>query len=148
MIVYHFVGSALRDGRPIPPDGEWLEHTGPVIPCESGLHGSEHPFDALQYAPGETLCLCELEGDLQSHGDPVNKWVGRRRKILKRIDATHLLRRFAADQALSVANLWAMPPVVRRYLETLDESLRAAAGYAAKSEFKSRVDKAFSEVPQ
>ena len=53
MKAYHFVGSTLRDGSPIPGDGEWLEHTGEVKICSSGLHASKHPFDALrpwQYA--------------------------------------------------------------------------------------------------
>ena len=44
---YHFTGDTLRDGRPIPKPGVWLKHDGPVIPCKSGLHASEHPFDAL-----------------------------------------------------------------------------------------------------
>ena len=44
---WHFVGDCLRDGRPIPADGEWLIHKGPVEICASGrthhaqLH-SEH----------------------------------------------------------------------------------------------------------
>ena len=50
---YHFVGDELRDGRPVPPVGEWLVHDGPVKMCESGLHASRHPFDALMYAPGD-----------------------------------------------------------------------------------------------
>ena len=37
---YHFVGSTLRDGRPVPPDGEWLVHDGPVEMCASGLHAA------------------------------------------------------------------------------------------------------------
>ena len=128
---YHFVGKTLRDGRPIPPDGEWLVHEGTVVPCESGLHASEHPYDALRYAPGATLCLVELEGDLQSHGDPVDKWVGRRRRILARIDADKLLRRFAADEALRMAHLWKMPAIVLEYLVTLDESKREASRAAS-----------------
>ena len=35
---WHFVGDTLRDGRPVPPDGEWLEHTGPIDWCRSGLY--------------------------------------------------------------------------------------------------------------
>ena len=129
---YHFVGDTLRDGRPVPPDGEWLEHVGPLIPCEAGLHASEHPFDAMRNAPGATLCLVELDGEIIPHGNPVDKVVARRRRIVRRIDATHLLRRFAADQALSVAHLWDIPPVVREYLTTLDESKRTAARLAAR----------------
>ena len=133
MLGYHFVGETLRDGRPVPSDGEWLEHVGPVVPCQAGLHMSEHPFDAIKYAPGGTLCLVELEGDLQPHGCPVDKWVGRRRKIIKRIDADLLLRRFAADQALAVSHLWDMPLVVREYLITLDKANQAAAMAAARA---------------
>ena len=146
MLGYHFVGETLMDGRPIPPNGEWLIHDGPVAPCESGLHMSEHPFDALKYAPGSTLCLVELDGDIVAHGTPEqDKHVGRRRRILVRADATTMLRRFAADQALSVAHLWDMPDIVREYLTTLDESKRDAAGDAAWSaavriEFKFSVD--------
>jgi hypothetical protein len=130
MKAYHFTKKTLRNGQPIPPIGEWLEHTGPIVACSSGLHASEQPFDALQYAPGNLLHLVELEGDLVSHGNPMDKWVGRRRKILKTIDAEPLLRKFARQCALDVVHLWKCPNVVRRYLETGDESLRAAA-YAA-----------------
>lgn len=28
MLAYHFVAEKLRDGRKIPPDGEWLVHEG------------------------------------------------------------------------------------------------------------------------
>lgn len=41
---YHFVGETLRDGRPVPADGEWLEHDGKIIMCEAGLHASLHPL--------------------------------------------------------------------------------------------------------
>jgi hypothetical protein len=125
---YHFVGATLRDGRAIPPDGEWLIHDGPVVMCEFGLHASRDPFDALTYAPGETLCMVECEDVVSEDSD---KLVCRRRRIVKRRDATAMLREFARAQALSVAHLWDCPPVVRQYLETGDESLRAAASAAA-----------------
>ena len=121
---YHFVGAALRDGRAIPPDGEWLTHDGPVIMCWSGLHASRDPFDALTYAPGETLCIVECEDVVR---EDVDKLVCRRRRIIKRAGATTMLREFARAQALDVAHLWDCPPVVRQYLETGDESLMAAA---------------------
>jgi len=132
MIGYHFTSDKLRNGNPIPPIGEWLIHEGDIVPCVSGLHASEHPFDALAYAPSEMLHLVELDGDLISHGDPIDKWVGRRRKIIKTINATELLRKFARWCALQVIDLWDAPDVVKRYLETGDESLRAAAGAAAR----------------
>jgi hypothetical protein len=134
MRAYHFTGHVLRDGRPIPVIGEWLEHDGPVVPCESGLHASEHPFDALQFAPGNLLHLVEIEGDLQEHGNPVDKVVGRRRRIVATIDAEPLLREFARWCALQVIHLWDAPQIVREYLETGDESKRDAACAAAWAE--------------
>jgi len=131
MLGYHFTADTLRDGRPIPAQGEWLEYDGPIVPCCTGLHASKHPFDALQYAPGSQLHFVELDGALQSHGDPVNKWVGRRRKILASIDATDMLCEFARWCALQVIDLWDAPYVVRKYLATGDESLMLAARAAA-----------------
>ena len=127
IIGYHFTGSKLTNGDPIPPVGVWLTHTGEVVPCRAGLHASEHPFDALNFAPGNLLHHVELRGELVSHGDPPDKWVGRERKILKTIDAEKLLRRFACDQALSVIHLWDAPRVVCDYLTNPMEKTRIAA---------------------
>jgi hypothetical protein len=93
-----------------------------------GLHASGHPFDALLYAPGSTLHLVHLDGELIEHGSPVDKVAARRRKIVATIDAEPLLREFARKCALSVIHLWDAPEVVKQYLTTGDESLRAAAG--------------------
>jgi hypothetical protein len=74
--------------------------------------GQMQPFNALKIGRGSYLHRVK-EGKVTT------------------IDATHLLRRFAADQALSVAHLWDMPKIVRDYLTKLDEGKRAAAQYAA-----------------
>lgn len=135
MLVYHFHNGELRDGRPLPDIGEWLEHYGPTIPCKYGLHGSEHPFDALKYAPGPYLDRDDLDGNLVPHGDPIDtidKWCGQRRMRLATIDATDLLREFARWCALQVIHLWDAPGVMRRFLETGDETLREAAYAAAE----------------
>lgn len=129
-IAYHFVGRTLRDGTPIPPDGEWLICAGEVVICESGLHASRAPWDALHYAPGATLCKVECEDIVTEHSD---KFVCRKRRIIKRIDATELLRLAACKFALAVIHLWDAPAVVREYLETGDESKRHAARDAAGS---------------
>lgn len=128
MRAWHFVGDKLRDGRPIPADGEWLVHEGPVQICESGLHASREPFDALKYAPGATVCLVECEDVVEEQAD---KLVCRRRRIVARMDVTELLRRFARLRALSVIHLWRSDPpdVVLEYLMTGAE--RAAAYDAA-----------------
>ena len=131
VLAWHFVGPTLRDGRPVPADGVTLRHEGKVIPCESGLHASRHPFDALRFAPGETLCLVRCSGIIVPHGDPENKIACSERTILARMDFTEPLRYFARMQALSVIHLWNAPNVVLDYLMTGDESIRAAAGDAA-----------------
>ena len=131
MIGYHFTTTTLRDGRPIPPIGEWLVHDGPIAPCQSGLHASEHPADAMEYAPGPLLHRVELDGELVAHGSLDDKWVGRRRRILASIDATDLLREYARWCALQVIGLWDAPDVVREYLTTGNDDLRAAARAAA-----------------
>jgi hypothetical protein len=124
LLAFHFVNTTLRDGRPVPPDGEWLEHAGPIKICRSGLHASRHVADAMQHAPGTTLCYVEL-GDIAEEQD--DKVVARRRKIIARFDATDLLRADARASALSVIHLWKAPDVVRKYLETGDEALRVEA---------------------
>ena len=129
-IAYHFVGDTLRDGTPVPKNGVWLKHTGVVRMCESGLHFSYDPFDALEYAPGPILCMVEVDGVVQVGTD---KGVCSKRKIIKRFDCTDILNYFARMQALSVIHLWEQTPpdVVLDFLMTGDESLRAAARDAA-----------------
>jgi hypothetical protein len=147
-IYYHFTSEKLRDGRPIPPIGEWLEHDGKVIMCESGLHASQTAFDALQYAPGQMLHQVELDGIVKTDTD---KLVAKRRKIIATIDATALLRLFARKQALIVIHLWDFPAITREYLETGDENKRAAARDAAwdaardaaKDQFNAMVEESF-----
>jgi hypothetical protein len=125
---WHFVGKTLRDGSPIPPDGEWLEFKGKLEMCATGLHASREPFDALQYAPSETLCLVECAGEVIEGDD---KLVCSKRRIVARMDAAEMLRYFARMQAMSVVHLWDAPEVVLDYLMTGDESVRAAARAAA-----------------
>lgn len=132
IFAWHFVGDTLRDGRPVPADGVKLVHAGEVIPCGSGLHASIHPFDALRYAPGATLCLVRCGGVIKHHGDPTDKLACSERTIVACMDATEMLRYFARMRALSVAHLWDAPDVVLDYLMTGDESVRAAARAAAK----------------
>jgi hypothetical protein len=133
-LAWHFVADKLRDGRPVPTDGEWLEHDGQLVMCESGLHFSRQPFDALQYAPGAILCLVEVGGKIiEKNGD--DKGICSRRKIIARMDATELLRYFARMQALSVIHLnedLCGNEAVVDYLMTGDESFRDAARAAAR----------------
>lgn len=127
---WHFVGPTLRNGHPVPPDGVWLEYDGPlpIIMCERGLHASVDPFDALQYAPGNTLCRVTLDGDILADTD---KHVATRRLIHTRRDMKSTLRAFSRRCALDVIHLWDAPLIVKEYLETGDESKQYPAGAAA-----------------
>ena len=128
-IGYHWVGDKLRDGSPVPPNGEWLRYDGPIELCKSGLHWSESPWDALTYAPGPVLCRVETRGETITGDD---KCVSRERRIISRRDMTAELRAFARSEALGVIHLWNVPEIVRQYLITGDESLRDAAWAATR----------------
>jgi hypothetical protein len=106
---YHFTDLLLRDGRPLPRPNEWLKHKGDVVVCQQGLHASEHPYDALQYAPGKYLHKVVLRGDLESNGIPVDKWAGRERKIIATIDAELLLSDYV---------LWLYPEVWKEWTKS------------------------------
>ena len=125
---FHFTSDKLRNGSPIPPVGEWLVFPGKPIICEQGLHASEHPFDALQYAPGNNLHIVELRGITDKHLDKV---VAKERKIVTSIDAEDLLYRCSRKFALDVIHLWNPPQIVLDYLKTGNKSIRKAAGDAA-----------------
>ena len=96
---YHYTDGSLRNGS-LPRIGKWLEHSGPVEICKSGLHASRHPFDALRYAPGSYLHLVEVDDIVAEEED---KLVCRRRKILKTIQADRINRRFACECAALAA---------------------------------------------
>jgi hypothetical protein len=108
-----------------------VEHTvkGYPEPCKRGLHASERILDALQYAPGPIIWRVELSGRIKRGDDKVA--ATRRKYIAGGLDISDILRKFARKQALSVAHLWDIPEIVRRYLEIGDEFIRAAAWAAA-----------------
>lgn len=97
---YHFVADALRDGSPVPANDVWISAKGGLELCANGMHASAHVSDALQYAPGPTLCLVELRGKILTAHDKV---CARRRRIVARFDATDLLR---ADARAPVRGLF------------------------------------------
>jgi hypothetical protein len=127
-LAWHFVNNTLRDGTPIPADGVTLKHKGPLELCASGFHASVRLIDALNHAPGNTLCRVECGGTIKHDND---KLVCLERTILWRIDATDLIRQFARQCALDVVHLWDAPDLVRQYLTTGDEKLMYAASDAA-----------------
>ena len=115
------------DGRAIEL-GKRYSVTGKLVICANGLHGSRHPIDALQYAPGPILYRTLHSGTVIEQDD---KLCSRHRVHVEKRDTTAMLRLFARQQALSVIHRWEAPDVVRQYLETGDESLRDAARAAA-----------------
>ena len=126
ILAWHFCADTLRDGLPIPKDGEWLKFDDKPILCEQGLHASLNPFDALQYAPGATLCRVALRGEVVEGND---KLCATERMIICRMDATELLRYFARMQAVKALEYWQGPPpdVVLDYLMTGEKAIRDAA---------------------
>jgi hypothetical protein len=147
MKAWHFVGKTLRDGSPIPADGVQLVYHGALKLCESGLHASLHPYDALMYAPGDTLCLVHCAGKIIQDTD---KLVCSERTIIARMDATEMLRYFARMQALSVIDHYpnSDDDAVFDYLMTGEgaTAARSAAdsAYSAADSAYSAVDSAYS----
>ena len=127
---WHFSSATLRDGSPLPKVGHWERYSGPLKMCVSGLHVGITPWDALQYAPGDTLRMVEYAevGEQQS-----DKIVCARRRTIAQMDATEMLRYFARLQAISCLDRWKSDPpdVVMDYLATGNEEVRAAALAAA-----------------
>ena len=121
-------GKTLRDGRPLPADGEVLRHDGPVEIRKSGLHFSERCLDALSFAPGSIVHRVECRNVLESQYD---KSVCRERVSLWRIDASDILMAFARRCALDALTLFISPSVLREYLTTANASIRNAAHLAA-----------------
>jgi hypothetical protein len=101
--------------------------------CEYGLHACPRLWDCLDYAQGTVICKVTL-GDTIIAPANENKVVSNARTVIAMTTAAEgerILREFARWCALQVIHLWDAPDVVRRYLETGDESLRDAARAAA-----------------
>ena len=119
--------------RPIVDETVTLD--GEIVLCEHGLHASPRIIDALGYCPNGPVVLCEvtLGGTIVTDND---KSAASERTIIRMLEPEQtkaMLREFARWCALSVAHLWNMPDVVRQYLETGNESIRAAARVAAEA---------------
>lgn len=138
MLAYHFVrNNKLRDGTPIPSDGEKLVYSGDLILCCYGLHASVKILDALRYAPGFTLCRVECGGKIIEGRDKI---VCSERTILWRKDIRGILLSFARECASDVLHLWDAPESVKSFLATGEDASVAVAasrdaattaGYAA-----------------
>ena len=130
---WHFLSNDKKfgygDGNVAEP-GYVYSVEGPIKLCSWGLHASERAIDALKYAPGNMIGRVVLSGEI-IRGD--DKLVATHREYLWIADAEETLRSFARWSALQVIHLGDAPDVVRRYLESGNESLRSAAESAARS---------------
>ena len=109
----------------------WIYSVKPPIQmCRWGLHASKKASDALKYAPGPVVGRVLLSGAITHDED---KLCATHREYLWIADATDVLRAHACWCALQVIDLWDAPNVVRRYLESGDESLMARAAARARA---------------
>ena len=136
-LAWYFSGPPAADGRfTVANRGDLytvpctLTEAPPAVLCRRGLHASARALDALRYAWGADLWLHRVEVDGEVV-EGVDKVAGTIRRHLWAAPADATLRAFARRCALDVGHLWDMPEVVRRYLETGNESLRSAAEAAA-----------------
>ena len=109
LLAYHFLSEDMTTNFGNEPPwtvGESRSVAGEIIPCKSGYHGSPTLWDALTYAPGPVACLVELSGDVQPHGDPVDKYAASTRKLLAAVNIETELRLFAADCAEHVLPIY------------------------------------------
>ena len=92
---WHFCkGMKLRDGTPL-VQGK-VYHVADPIMCERGLHASVKPLDALDYAPGNTMCRVRCWGETIVGDD---KLVSEYRVADTIIDAEQLLGFWACNIA-------------------------------------------------
>jgi hypothetical protein len=92
-----------------------------MIGRELGNLAHDHPYDALQEARGSVLHFL-VEPWPREWGDM---------RIIRRLDATDLLKEFTRWCALQVADLWDASPNALTYLKTGDRSLEAEVGELA-----------------
>ena len=115
------------DGRMVEV-GVPLEIDGPPVLCARGIHACRRAIDALKYAESAIVARVECGGEIVEGDD---KLTCTQLIPVAIFDATDALRHFARLCALDVIEKWDAPEIVRRYLETGDESIREAAWDAA-----------------
>ena len=133
-----------RDGWDLPRGsrrGSWRRVTGPLIPCENGLHVCREQ-DLISWIQGERLYEAEARGDQVDGGD---KLVVREARLVRRVAGWNetTLRLFAADCAERALlgeqkagrepdrRLWAAVKAARDYAHGLISQAELAAARAA-----------------
>lgn len=111
IMALHFLREDMTAGEGNEPawvvgDSRTLPAHRTIIPCTYGYHGSPTLWAALKYAPGPIACLVELDGDVVEHGNPVDKYAARTRKLIAAVNISRELRLFAADCAEHVLPIY------------------------------------------
>ena len=110
IIAYHFLRDDMRSGSGNEPAWTVGESRslkgGRITPCERGYHASPSLFNALAHAPGSMACMVELSGTVKPHGDPLDKYAARSRRLIAAVNIEYELRMFAADCAEHVLYLF------------------------------------------
>ena len=139
---WHFLsadGTAYNGYRP-PAVGVWEPPIDKPEPCVRGYHGSPTILKALVYASGPILGRCEYRAVVR-HADG-DKWAARERRCIARVDASRLLRYFAAHVAEEAMRRfgwtdprsWAATQAARDYADRkIDSAARSAAWSAAEA---------------
>lgn len=128
---YHFVGSQLWDGSPVPDDGVTLKYNGDLVMGYNGFHACRDINDAFWWNfAGDTICRVYCSGEIIEHQD---RLVCSCRTIVARRCATAMLRDYARACALDVIHLWDAPKVVVRFLESGDHAILDDAKSILKS---------------
>ena len=153
---WHFLPQSRRlqygDGREVVA-GKTLRVEGTPVLDEHGLHASARPLDALILGPSPIACLVTLGGEVVHDADLS---AGQERTCLWMIDATHLLREFAAGVA-EIALLrergagrepdprsWAAIEVTRRFLRGETSEAERVAAWTAAHAAACDTDRAFN----
>ena len=136
MKAYHFLKDNMRGGwgrERAWKVGEEREVKGKLQMCHWGYHASPSFYDALSYAQGSMACIVELSGEIIKDAD---KYVARKRKLLKAVNVEKVLRTWGCDcaeRALKRAKVtdersWNTIKVARLYNEgkASKKELRAA----------------------
>ena len=146
MKAWHWLRDDMTAGsgdEPAWAEGEERKMTGKLVICQRGYHSSPTPWDGLQYAQGNVLCLVEIPTPTKANTQD-DKQVTRSRKLIRAINVEHDLRAFAcevAEEALTKerergrepdARSWEAIAVARRYTggEVSKEELDAASAAA------------------
>lgn len=129
---WYFLGNPLLDDGPLMPDGVAVTVEGDGASFEKGLHGCEQLIHASRHAGVNSNILCRTE-----HSGNIVRYrymfTSSTRTVLWRLNVDDVLMAFARKCALEVSHLWEMPGIVRRYLETGDETLREEAAEATNA---------------